>query len=521
MQEVLQGGWRRTNMPFAVALFLTPTRKALCPMKISSTKLDTAHLPANERALLLCRRALELKDRGDYDGAREVMRPVWKEFNKRPDTTGLDQDATAEVLLCAGILTSWIGSQNQIKDANDWARDLLNESIRIYETAGDLKKVAQARTEIAYCYWRSGALDEARIMFREALQKLIVEGNAKANALLGLSVVEWSASRYDESLKILNDNATLFRKITNHYLKGFYHNQLAMILRNLATEGKRDDYFQRAIKEYGAAESEFKLARNSLFRAEVMNNVGFLLYKLARYRLANRYLNEARRLAAAVRNRVVIAQIDDTRAQVLIAEKKFREALAVARNAVQSFERSGHQCLLADALVNYGIALARLGKTDQAQFTFQKAIEVAHHVGARNRAGIAALILIEEIEHLPLEVLLAAHDNAYEWLADCQSEGLSQRLVEAGRKVITRMRVESKLDGAESLFDKGCVLPDEVLKFERGLIRQALARAEGRVVHAAKWLGIGYQRLAYVIQSRHPELLKERTPVRRRPKKSA
>ena len=489
-------------------------------MKITSTKLDTAHLPANERALRLCSQALELKDRGNYDGAREVMRPIWQEFGQRPNTKGLAQDVIAEVLLCAGILTSWVGSQNQVKEANDWARDLLTESIRIYEDVGDLRKVAQARTEIAYCYWRVGALDEARIMFIEALQKLTIEGNTKANALLGLSVVEWSSSRYDEALKILRDNATLFRKITNHYLKGFYHNQLAMILRNQGTEGNRE-YFQQAIKEYGEAEAEFKLARNTLFRAEVKNNVGFLLYKLTHLRRAHRYLNEARRLAVVVRNRVVVAQIDDTRAQVLIAEKKFKEASIVARSAVQTFEKSGHQCLLADALINYGIALARLSRTEQAQFTFQQAIEIAHQVGALNKAGLAALILIEEIDQLPLDVLLSAHDNAYEWLADCQSEQLSQRLVEAGRRVINRMRVEAKLDStADSLFDKGCSLPDELLKFERGLIKQALARAGGSLVRAARWLGIGYQRLGYVIESRHKDLLKERSPVRRRPRKS-
>jgi len=489
-------------------------------MKIASTKLDTAHLPANERALRLCSQALELKDRGDYGGAREVMRPIWPEFGRRPDTNGLTQDVAAEVLLCTGILTSWAGSEDQIKEANDWARDLLNESIRIYEAAGDFRKVAQARTEIAYCYWRSGSLDEARIMFLEALQKLTIEGNTKANALLGLSVVEWSSSRYDEALRILRDNATLFRKITNHYLKGFYHNQLAMILRNRGTEEKRTDYFQQAIREYEEAESEFKLARNTLFRAEVKNNVGFLLYKLSRFRNAHRYLNEARRLAVVAKNKVVVAQIDDTRAQVLIAEKRFKEASVVARNATQSFEKSGHQCLLADALVNHGIALARLGKTEHAQFILQQAIEVAHQVSALNKAGGAALILIEEIDQLPLEVLLAAHDNAYEWLADSQSERLSQRLIQAGRKVIDRLRVEAKLDSTpDSLFNKGCSLPDELLKFERGLISQALARSGGSLVHAATWLGIGYQRLAYTIQSRHKDLMKERTPVRHRSRK--
>jgi molybdenum-dependent DNA-binding transcriptional regulator ModE len=57
------------------------------------------------------------------------------------------------------------------------------------------------------------------------------------------------------------------------------------------------------------------------------------------------------------------------------------------------------------------------------------------------------------------------------------------------------------------------------LKFEGGLIRQALAQANGSVTRAASLLSMSYQALAYVIQSRHKDLLKERSPVRRRSRK--
>ena len=57
-------------------------------------------------------------------------------------------------------------------------------------------------------------------MFAEALERLTTEGNTRANALLGASVVEWSSSRYDDALQILTENAPLFRKIANNTLKG-------------------------------------------------------------------------------------------------------------------------------------------------------------------------------------------------------------------------------------------------------------------------------------------------------------
>lgn len=489
-------------------------------MRITSPKLHKCHITANEEALLRCQNALELKDRGRYEGAIAAMGPLWTHVGERPEIRALYPSVAAEVLLCAGILTRWIGSKNRIKESQFLARDLISESISFFESAGDVKKIAAARAELAYCYWREGSLDEARIMFNEALQKLTTEGNTRAGALLGLAVVEWSDSRFSEALRILTENAPIFKRITNHTLKGTYHNQLAMVLRELARAESRDDYLQLAIAEYQEADHQFKLAQNIIFRADVKNNVGNLLRQLSRFEEANKYVCEARRLAVRVRDKVGVAQFDDTRAQVLIAEEKFKEAETVAKSAVRVLEKSGHQCLLTDALITYGIALARLKQTQRAQFTFQKAIEVAHQVGALNKAGLAALTLIEELEELAPEALYAAYDRASDWLSKSQSQDLLLRLNTAAKKVFSTLRGELKAEAAtEAILNKPCNLQGEVLKFEASLIRQALTQANASVTRAAGLLGMSYQGLAYVIGSRHKDLLKERSPIRRRSRK--
>ena len=486
-------------------------------MRTTLAKLDSSHLTLNESARLRCEAALELKDRGEYDRARDVMRPFWKTFGERPNTEGLHPAMAAELLLHVGILTRWIGSKNQVKESSQIASDLISESITYWEAERDVKKVAAARAELAYCYWREGALDEARIMFTEALRKLTAEGNTRANALLGLSVVEWSASRYYDSFQVLTDNAYLFEKIRNNTTKGTYHNQMAMVLRSLATAEKRNDYFERAIKEYEKADQQFKLAHNTVFRGNVKNNVGFLLLKLGRFKAASNYLTEARRLAVNAKDKILVAQFDDTLAKLFLATNQVREAEAAARRSINVLDKSGHTNTLAESLITYGIVLARLRKPDQAQFTFQRAIELAHGAGALSTAGIAALTMIEEIDQLSTETLSYAYEHAGEWLSTCQSQELWFRFKVAGKKVVRGLRSGSH--DAGGIFNKPCHMPEVVLQFERRLISQALATANGRVTHAAKWLGIGRQRLAYIIETRHPDLLKERTPVRRRPRK--
>jgi tetratricopeptide (TPR) repeat protein len=488
-------------------------------MRTTSPKLDISHLTPNEQAELRCRTALELKDRNEYGAAREAMFPVWNGIGSRPNTKGLQDTIVAEVLLTAGILTGWLGSRSEIKKADDYARDLITESIRLYEELNDSRKVAEGRTELAYCYWRAGAHDEARILFNEALKRLTIGGNARANALIGLSVVEWSESRYRESLKILTDNTQLFTRITSHTLRGTYHNQLGITLRAIASAShRRSDYFHRAIHEYRAADEHFKVAKNLVYRAHVKNNIGNVLRDLRRFKEAHQYLEQARRLFMRVGDKVRVAQVDDTRAQVFMAEGKYAEAELIARTAARSFERAGRQCFLAETLINQGIALARLHETERAQFIFQQAIEIAHQAGALNRAGLAALTMIEEIQTLSREVQSVAYAQAREWLASSDSADIKPRLKAVAKK-IDGARMKVKADVREVLFNKRLDLAEEVLKFERGLISQALVKVNGKVTHAAKLLGVGYQTLAHMIETKHPDLLKKRTPVRRRPRK--
>ena len=486
-------------------------------MKMASPKLEIAHLNANGEALRKCKTALEQKDRGDYAGAQETMRPLWKRVGERPKTTGLDSSVAAEVLFCVGILTSWIGSKNQIRDAQEIAKNLLTESITYFESIRDMTKVAVAQSEIAYCYWREGALNEARSWLDEALEKLTFEGAARARALIKLTTVEWTAGRFREALELLEANESLFRKITNHTIKGGYHTELAIIHRNLATMENRLEYFRRAINEYREAERQFRLAHNQIFRADVINNVGFLLFKLGHHKEAHKYLNEARRLTVKFKDKSHTAQIDESRSQVLIAQGKLTEAERVARRSVSVSRKSGRFCLIAEALITQGTALARLGRTARAHFVFRQAIEAAHQVNALNIAGLAALTLIEEIQNLSPEILQAAYRQAREWLANSQSPDIKLRLADVAARVVASIHTELSTDEAtEILLSEPGGLRAQLEKHERVVIKRALDEVDGRVTHAASLLDMRYQSLAYIIERRHPDLLKKRTPIRRR-----
>ena len=489
-------------------------------MKLASPTLDTAHLSRDEEALSRCEIAIEQKDRANVEGALEIMRPLWRGVGTRPDTQGLQPETAADVLLCTGILTGWIGSRSSIKNAQEAARDLITKSITYYEAHKLTRKAAEARSEIAYCYWREGRVSAARIMLLEALERLPPAGIKRARALLKLADVEQSAARNYDALKILIDNASVFANIRHLAVKGSYHNELAMTFEEIAVADRRPDYFQRAFTEYEAADHQFTLAKNHVYRASVKNNEAVVLSKIGRFGEAHKHLDDARVLTVRFKDRTRTAQIDSTRAELLIAEGRFKDAEAVARRAATQLEKAGHGCWLADALILQAIALARLKKQTRAHVALQRAIEVAHEADALNKAGLAALTLIEEVDRLSPDTLQAAYQQARDWLADSQSLDVLLRLNAAAGKLAASVRRELSRDEAvDLLLTKPYDIDQRLLEYERDLIKQALIQSDGKVTHAARLVGKSYQGLGHMIETKHPELLPLRTPVRRRPRR--
>jgi tetratricopeptide (TPR) repeat protein len=438
-------------------------------------QLKNPSLNINQRAQLRCRSARELENSGRYEDARQALGELWQRIGDRPQIEELERGTAAEVLLRAGVLTSWIGGKQQITDAQETAKNLISESASVFESVGHIKRMLEAQTELAVCYWREGGYDEGRAILKGVLSRLHSESELKAKAVMRLAIVERSAERYREALNILTSSAGLFDKINNHTVRGGFHNVLAGTLEDLGTSERRADYIDRAFVEYSAASFHFEQAHHKHYRANVENNLGFLYFKAGRYKEAHEHLNYARRLLMYLKATSTVAQVNETRARVFLAEGNYPEAERVARAAVCTLEKGDQQALLAEALISHGTALARLGYHAQARATFQRAVGVAQLAGAINRAGEAALKLVHELG----ENLLGNH----------------------AKPIPTTD-----------------ALGDEVRRYEYDLIKEALISSRGRVTQAARLLGISYQHLCYIIDNRQTDLLKFRTPKKQRPK---
>ncbi len=401
------------------------------------SQIDDPTLNSDERARLRCQLARELEQGGNYQAAHSAIGVLWQRIGERPQLDGLDQRTTAEVLLCAGLLTGRIGSARQVTGAQETAKDLISESRAIFESLNLTAKAAEAQIEIAHCYWREGAFDEARVTLRDAIRCLDdADSELKGLALQRLAVVERTATRYNDALRILENAASLIEACDSHTLKGNFHNTLATLLENLGIAEHREDYTDRALVEYAAASFHYKQAGHTRYRARVENNLAFLLYKLGRFNEAHEHIDRARRLFVGLKDSGSVAQVDDTRARVLLAQGRNSEAERIAIVSVHTLEKGGEQALLAESLTTHGIALARLKHYAQARSTLQRAIEVAHTAGSNEAAGLAALAIIEELsDQLSRDELRVIYQRADDLLAKSQHPETPARLISLARRI--------------------------------------------------------------------------------------
>jgi tetratricopeptide (TPR) repeat protein len=476
--------------------------------------------PIMDNLFALCEFVRNLEEAGEFELAEEGLRPFWQGVPHRPNVNGLAEEAKAELLLRTGTLTGWLGSAKQIPGSQEVAKDLISESLSIFKIAGFSEKVAEARVNLAVCYWREGGLDEARVNLQLVLDDLRGSQSEQVlRALLTSAIVEGSATRDRSALRIYEEAAALFESSSNHSLKGRFHTSYATVLRSLGSAERRDDYIDRALIEYTAASYHFEQAGHKRFQGRVENNVGFLFATIGKFGEAQQHFSRARSLLLSVGDRGGAAGVEDSRAQAFLLESKFESAEGAARFAVRSLRSGGEQARLAEALTTYGKALARLNRLSIARATLDEAIETAHNAGNPNGGGIAAVTAIEELSnYLTIHSLQEYYQTAETLLANSQDCSLRTRLGECARRVL-RARLESERSGeatSQVAMPPGSSLDAEVLRYEGSLIRKALEDSGGSVTKAARLLGVTHQGLAFILNGRHSDLLPIRTPVKKR-----
>src|SRR5437588_1687252 len=450
--------------------------------QLTALREKTRGLSAPERARHCCDLARQLEKAGEYEAACEALSEFWPKRNGSLSVNDLDEATRAEVLLRVGALAGWLGSTDQAAGNQETAKDLITQSIDLFQHLGLSERVAEARGDLALSYWREGSFDEARITLVEALDSLgEKDSDLRALLLIRAGIIEERTQQLHEAMRFYNEAAPLLDRSEDHALKGQFHNEYGLVFNRLAAPENREDYLDRALMEYTAASFHFELAGNIRYLARVENNLGYLFFTIGKYDEAHKHLDRARHFFFAQNDVGAVAQVDDTRARTLLAEGRVAEAERVARNAVRTLEKGDEQAVLAEALTTHGVAHARLGDYPSAKRLLERAIEVAETTGDPEGAGRAKLSIIEELSgQTPAPQLVSIYQSAAKLLKQSQDPSTSKRLIACAQKVIEGLRTR-EFQAYEAKDLSWASFKREIRKAEKALLARALRDAEGSV----------------------------------------
>jgi CheY-like chemotaxis protein len=234
-----------------------------------------------------------------------------------------------------------------------------------------------------------------------------------------------------------------------------------------------------------------------------------LFWKSERLADAHRHLDRAQILFARLKDDLHGAQVDETRARVLLAEGRVIEAEKAARRTVRTHERGDALYLLAEALTTHGTALARLRHSVEAHSAFERAISIAEETGDTHGAGLAALTLVEELGgDLTNDELCVVIDRAKSLLSESPDIATVRRLATNACGVLAVVRnyleLPSTVDWTKFSF------PDARHLYDAHFIRLGLRDAGGTISRAARLLRFTRRSLNSLLK-KHPDI-----PVTRR-----
>jgi len=352
--------------------------------------------------------------------------------------------------------------------------------------------------DLALCYWRLGAQDDGRALFQQALETAQTP-QTKLRTLTNASTVEISSGRYEDALALLNTAAAFLSEVSDDASHGRYHGQRGLVYRGLGGTENLD----HASIENSAASMYYAKAGHIRYLAVVENNIGFIHMLLGRATEALIHLDKAREIFVSLKDSRMVAQVNETRARVFLAEKRFAEAEKAIFAAIGTFEKGEDASLLAEALTTEGSIFAGSGKYDRAREMFNRASDVAGEAGDSHLAAVAQLRMIEDLKDmLSGAELLVAYRRADQYVGERGSQSELEGLRLYGHIVMDKLeklpRVEDDLIGG--------TLEEEKNHLEARLITRALERHNGSVTPAARELGLTQQALSKILNGRHSTL---------------
>ena len=280
---------------------------------------------------------------------------------------------------CARILGEW-------REAEELFNVLLAEMAR----GGPSRSLARSQMGLGVVYNRTGRLDEAGVLYGQALQTAEAVGDHDliAHVLLNQAILAKSRSDFDAASRLLQRARDEYAAAGRDIIPGHLYSGLANNAMETGALDEADRWLDQALESFRAMGDR----RNE---AMMVNNRGFLRRLQGRLDEAEALHLESARIREELGDVVGVGRVHNMLAVVYNERGKFTEAISAGSVALRSAEQAADKLYIATAHAQLGDSNLGLGRLDEAQRHYEAVRLMFVELGDRVRTLESELKLAE------------------------------------------------------------------------------------------------------------------------------
>jgi tetratricopeptide (TPR) repeat protein len=387
----------------------------------------------------------------DTESLRKILQTVWN-IEETPNFSNYDEAIKAELLRLCGVFLSFYGIAQNLKNYQLRGKDLLTNAVEIFEVNKLLDKAAEAKINLAFCYWNLGEVNEceAILNFVEAeFGKNLLHPVYLQICINRLLIYFWSQD-IEPALKIIEEINVPMQFCTDVRLQAMFNTQAGIFYR-------ASKKYDKAVFHLNEAIRLAKKANNQLYVAMNLNNLAYLYKEIKDFQKAFDCISESVDKFKQIGHQGFLPHALDTKALIYLDWNKSEKAFETINEAIDCFSQGEDYRGWTDALWTKVRCLIRLERAEEAFVTFAELVRIA---GER----VGEVAVKKFAKNLTEEVYALKH----------------------------------------------LALADEVAEFKKARVSAALLEANGKISEAAKILRLkSHQALSDILNKQFPELLGE------------
>ncbi|HEY1038853.1 MAG TPA: tetratricopeptide repeat protein [Bacteroidia bacterium] len=245
---------------------------------------------------------------------------------------------------------------------------------RNYFSGANDQRLGKSYAAIGIAYDIKGKYDSASYWLNKSLviAEKLNDSRAKGSSLLSIGVVNLNKGNYDEAISYYNQALSNFKAINEKRGEAQAHNNIGVILKKL----KRYD---EAIEHYNAALEINKAAKSPAYEM-CLTNIANIYCEKKDFVTAKKYFDNAIKDNLQNKNYISLIRNRNSLAQILIIQKKYKDAGILLEKNVKLGEKQSLQEHLISTYNNYADLYFQQDSLEKAQKYSALAVKYAKKI---------------------------------------------------------------------------------------------------------------------------------------------